>query len=523
MTLYTNPVLRAIWEQAAAAPEWVALQELAGRALPYGALVRQVDTLAGNLLRQGFQPGDRVLLLVRPSIRAILLALAVFRAGGVLVIGDIAMGQEVFASRMRRVAPRWIFAETLLLALQRSAWLRRRLKRRGVEIPEIADLPPARIVNIGPRLPGLIRYDLTLADLQRPRPGAPVADQERDPASDALIVFTSGTTAEPKGVIHTHGSIAATLDLMLGCLHPAPHDVYYGGTLHIIVPALCSGAPTIIPPATLGAAATLRGLTRYKVTKTFAVPAEYEPLVALCAQTGTRLPASLDTILFGAAPIPPAFLERLAGVIAPQTQVLAAYGMTEILPVCVVSLAEKLAYRAPGDLVGRPLPGVVLTLAPDSELCVSGPHLFDRYLDGPPVREHATGDLARCDPTGQVVLIGRKKDMIIRGTHNLYPALIESTILQIPGVRNCAVIGVYDPARSDESVVLGVETDDPRDEATCRRALAAELLSGPHSIDLYAQPDRIVFAPLPTAGRSRKVDKQKLRALLSHQDAGGPA
>jgi acyl-coenzyme A synthetase/AMP-(fatty) acid ligase len=216
MTLYTNRVLRAIWSQAAAVPDRVALQEPDGGAITFGALARQVDTLAGNLRRHGFQPGDRVLLLVRPSVRAILLALTALRAGGVLVIGDIGMGREVFASRMRLVAPRWVFAETLLLALQQSAFLRRRLKGRGVETPEITGLAPARIVNIGPRLPGLLRADLAWADLQRALPVPVGADQEVDPGADALIVFTSGTTALPKGVVHTHGGIAAALDLMLG-------------------------------------------------------------------------------------------------------------------------------------------------------------------------------------------------------------------------------------------------------------------------------------------------------------------
>lgn len=521
MSLYTNHVLRTIWAQAAVHPDQVALQEPAGGTITYGALARQVDTLAENLLRHGFQHGDRVLLLVRPSIRAILLALATLRAGGVLVVGDIAMGREVFASRMQLAAPRWIFAETLLLALQQTALVRRLLKRRGMEIPEIAVRGPTRIVNIGPRLPGLPPYDLALADLRRPGPPPAGADQELDPAGDALIMFTSGTTALPKGVVHTHASIAAALDLILGFLRPDPTDVFYAAVLHLIIPALCSGARTVIARPALSAPATLRCLAQHKVTKTFAIPAEYEALVSLCAQTAARLPATLDTILLGAAPITPLFLGRLAAAIAPQTRVLSVYGMTEMLPVCVTSLDEKRQYTAPGDLVGRPVPGVGVALASDGELVVRGPHLFHRYLDGPAVAEHATGDLATIDAAGRVVLMGRKKDMIIRGHHNIYPALIESTILQVPGVRNCALVGVYDTARSDEVVVLVVEKADPRNEPTYHRYLAAQLLAGPHSIDLYAQPDRIVFAPLPTTGRSRKVDKQKLRALLGGRSEEG--
>jgi acyl-CoA synthetase (AMP-forming)/AMP-acid ligase II len=525
MTLYRTLLLDPIRTQAAAHPAKVALIEAGRGHLAYGALVATVDTVATNLIRRGFRPGDRVLVLVRPGLPAVVLLLAILRAGGVAVVCDIAMGQEVFAGRVRAAAPRWVFVESLLLALQPHAWVRHLLKARGIEIPEIPPIPGIRSVAVGPRLPGLVRPAFHYADLCR-TPGAPAAagaELPQDPEADALIVFTSGTTGLPRGVVHSQASLAAALALIVTRLAPDPADVFYADVLHLVIPALAAGACAVIPPPGTRPPAALAHLHHYRATKTYGVPAEFEELIETCRARRARLPATLDTIMLGSAPVPLRFLERLRAVVAPGTAIWTAYGTTEMLPICAVSLADKQAFAGAGDLVGPPLPGVQVRLAPDGELLARGPNLCRRYLDGPPLDELATGDLARLDPSGNVVLIGRKKDMIIKGNHNIYPTLIESTVSRIAGVRTCALVGIYREDRSDEEIVLVVDKADPRDDETYRRFLAAALLTGPHSIDLYAQPDRIVFAPLPTGGRSRKVDKQRLRAWLRGEGAGGPA
>ena len=457
-----------------------------------------------------------MLLLIRPGVPVFLLALAIIRAGGVEVIVDIAMGQEAFRSRVKLAAPRWIFAESLLLALQQRPAARRVLRARGVEIPELGGFAGARTVVTGPWLPGLPAGHLALRDLLRPAGrAAPWDEASLDPDEDMLIVFTSGTTAAPKGVVHTHATMGAALDMLLAHMPAQPGDVFYASVLHIVVPALCRGARTILAPARFSAHRALEHLQRYRVSKTFATPSEYEEVIAVCRAAARMLPTTLDTIMLGSAPAGPGFLRRLQAILPPRTAVWSAYGMTEMLPICAVSLEEKLDFADAGDLVGRPLPGVTVALAADGELVISGPNLFRRLLGGVPVQEYATGDMARLDDQGRVILLGRKKDMIIKKGHNIYPGMIEPTIQRIAGVQNCALVGSYNPATSDEEIVLVVEKDDPRDEPTYRRYLAAALLSGPHSIDVYAQPDRIVFARLPTAGRSRKVDKQKLRAMVA--------
>ena len=516
MILYTDDLLTPIYAQVRARGTCVALQDTAGHSLTYAALGYRVDTVAANLIRHGMRQGDRALFLVRPSLDAIVLVLAIARAGGVLVLADIAMGKQSFESRVAAAAPAWVFAETLLLLAQRLRPIRRLLKRRGVEIPEFGALTGAIVVGVGPAFPLARRSGryLPLASLLAPYRG-PIEEATAASDADALIVFTSGTTALPKGVVHTRASLAATIGLVADMLRPEPRDRYYSGHLHMIIPALAAGARAILPPRRASPRATLAHLARYRITGTYAIPADLDGLIRRCQSSGRTLPRSLQTLALGSAPVSPAFAARLQGIVPARARVWCMYGMTEMLPVCGISLEDKAHGDRRGDPVGRPVAGVSLRLADDGELIVRGPHLFHRYLGGPPVLEHHSGDLATIDESGMVLLLGRKKDMIIRRGFNIYPSMIEPTILGLPGVRDCALIGIPDQVTGDEEVVLVVAPEDRQDERALRRRLERALLAGPQSIDLPAHPDRILFMPIPVSGRSLKLDKGALRAAIA--------
>jgi acyl-CoA synthetase (AMP-forming)/AMP-acid ligase II len=170
-----------------------------------------------------------------------------------------------------------------------------------------------------------------------------------------------------------------------------------------------------------------------------------------------------------------------------------------------------LARAADGDLLGEPLPGVVVRIAPDGEIIVRAPHLAG-YLDGPQ-DELATGDLGRLDAHGRLILLGRKKDMLIRGSFNLYPGLYEPAIAARPGVADCAYVGVPDPKTADELVVLAVVPAEGQDPELLAKQLANDL---PTVIDVAACPDRIVpVAAIPRRGRTDKPDREALRALVA--------
>jgi acyl-CoA synthetase (AMP-forming)/AMP-acid ligase II len=179
-------------------------------------------------------------------------------------------------------------------------------------------------------------------------------------------------------------------------------------------------------------------------------------------------------------------------------------------------MQAKLAWRGDGDYVGWPVDGVEARVDTDGELIVRGPGLFSRYLGEQPVAEHRTGDLARIDESG-ITLLGRSKDMIIRGEYNIYPGLYEGAFERLPGVRRCAMIGITDDAASDERVVVIVEPDvgvDPRKlESEVREGLRRGLID----IDRFAHPDHILALELPEAGRSSKVDKAELRRLVQER------
>jgi acyl-CoA synthetase (AMP-forming)/AMP-acid ligase II len=199
--------------------------------------------------------------------------------------------------------------------------------------------------------------------------------------------------------------------------------------------------------------------------------------------------------------------------------------MTEILPVAAVDAIDKLAWvdgGGRGDLVGAPLPGVSVRLDGDGQLHAAGPNLAAGYLGRPPADppEQATGDLALIDGDGRIVLLGRAKDMLIRGRFNLYPGLYEPAVANLPGVAEAAFVGLPDEVTGDEQVVLALVPAPGTDPATLP-GLVRERLAG--LIDAAALPDRVVtVAGLPTAGRSAKLDRAALARSLRPGAEGRP-
>jgi acyl-CoA synthetase (AMP-forming)/AMP-acid ligase II len=114
----------------------------------------------------------------------------------------------------------------------------------------------------------------------------------------------------------------------------------------------------------------------------------------------------------------------------------------------------------------------------------------------------------------QIVLLGRLKDMLIRGDHNIYPELYEPLVERIEGVRRAAIVGDFDSVNADERMILVVEADAGVDPVALHDRVRREVRAGPHRLDASAQPDEIVVRDLPESGRSRKIDKAALRVQL---------
>jgi len=511
-----------------------------GTTLSYRDLGARVAATARSLTRHGMQAGDRVLFSVRPSPACVVLALGIVAAGGTVVFADPGVGPELFAARFGLARPRWAAAESLLYAASRRL-LRPLTRRRGLLLPDYAGLG-LRYVYSGPWLPGVPRGALAARRLAKPRPadrpGSSPADRpgsssaelvvEAAPDQEALVVFTSGTTAAPRAVVHARGSLGAALSVLADACLLRPGDVVHTDQLMLGMPALVAGAHWTMPPFGF---APHTDPARYSAglagaTHTFTTPADLAAVLDLVAAGRVAVPPTLRQLLVGGAPVLPSLLGRAREAL-PGTEILAVYGMTEILPVAVATADEKLAHDGGGDLAGRPLPGVDARLSDDGELLLRGPHLCRGYLGEPPLTEHATGDLARFDDQGRIVLYGRKKEMIIRGRTNIYPGLYEPAITRLPGVRTATLVGVSD-AIGDERVVLvltpeAAEAGDPR--WLPGHPLAEHVRAAlPTLVDAAALPDHVlVLSELPISGRTGKPDRDAVQDLAREAILAGGA
>ena len=472
------------------------------RTLSYRDLRIRIHSVAAGLQRHGMREGERVLFSVRPGIDAVVLALAIVKAGATVVFADPGAGETLFRARMALAEPRWVAAEPLLYTVSTGP-ARTFARRRGIELPDYASIvPDARFIHAGTRLPGVPRGSLSLARLERQRGfPAPVADD-----TDALIVFTSGTTETPKAVVHTRRTLGSGLGDIGAALALSRGQCLVTDQLMIGIPALIAGAHWVMPG--YGASPGARpkdflGLLA-DADAAFLTPASMS--VVLDALRGRTLPR-LRLVALGGAPVLHPLLRRIRAAM-PNAAIRAIFGMTEVLPVAIADGIEKLKRDpADGDWLGR-IASSVRACVEDDELQLSGPGLARRYLhESHELTTLATGDLVRIDGD-ELTMLGRKKDMLIRDRTNIYPALYEPVIAGLPGVREACIVGIPDEI-GDDRVVLAVVGDDETPDLAQRveRSL-------PGLIDHAALPDVVVeIGELPRAGRQHKPDRS---ALVQH-------
>lgn len=467
------------------APRATAIIDARGATLSFGDLRERVLRIRDRFAAAGLESGDGVLYAVQPAPDAIALALGVVAAGGVLVFADPGLAAGVLEARLRLARPRWVVAESLLYTITSFAPLRALAARRGVLLPSLRDPVPGLALShaySGRWLPGVPSGAVRLRGLD----GAYDRELGKADLDDpAAVIFTSGTTANPRAVVHSRSSLAAGLEIFRERFPMSQGDVVHTDGLMLGLPALISGATWSMP----GTSPRERGITHM-----YCVPIEVTTL--------DSLPGTLRHLLLGSAPAPPAVLRKALSLTS--AEVASVYAMTEALPISLATAQEKLDYPE-GDLLGPPMPGVGVRFTEDQELVVSGPHIARCYLGEQPHSEVATGDLVRMDAEGRLVLLGRKKDMLLRDGFNIYPSLYEPAIAALPGVREAAIVGIADRETGDEEVVLALVPGEGFSEAAVRAKL-------PKLVDAGALPDRVVvLEDFPRSGRSHKLDRAALR------------
>jgi acyl-CoA synthetase (AMP-forming)/AMP-acid ligase II len=451
-----------------------------------GDLADLADGYAAALHRRGLQAGQTLGVAVRPGGRALAILLAARRLGLRVAAVDPTAGADVLLARLALAAPALVLADAAAQAV--AGWARPLARRAQLELPSLAAIGP--VATVGRRMPGCAPA------LGCARGGFP--DHSRD--GDAVVIFTSGTTARPRAVVHTWASLDAGMRAASCLVQPKPGQPVLGGPLFVLVPALAAGAPVALPARSGRGVA--RQLRQFRPQATYLTPPELRSALAAQARFTGR-------VWSGSAPVSATLLSRVKQ--AGAAQAWGVYALSELFPVAAVEAAEKSAFDGPGDLAGELVPGVAARVDSSGELLLSGRAACDHYLGDQSRLWVATGDVARLEAgrnRPRVVLAGRCKDMILRGAQNIYPGLYEPA-LHVRGVSLAVLVGAPAPD-ADERLGAVVELDPGADRDEVLVALRAQL----GRMGAYC-PDVILFAEVPLSGRSRKPDRQAAARLIA--------
>jgi acyl-CoA synthetase (AMP-forming)/AMP-acid ligase II len=496
---------------ADSAPQRNALHDGA-RHWTYGELAEAVNACTSLLRRLEMRPGDRLMVVGENCVAQIALTFAAASIDAWIVhVNGRLSAREVDQIRDHSGARRVLY--TAAVSPEAAA---HGARHGAVPVADVGD--ESTLAALGVLLAGPLNAD-AVPELV----AASSAEQV------AALVYTTGTTGQPKGVMLTHRNllfIAAVSSTIRGL---TPHDRAY-----CVLPISHVYGLTSVTLGTLYAGACLYLCSRYspdallkairddRITILQGVPAMYARLLEQLGGPGTPLPNHLRFIYAGGSPLTPALkaaAEQLLGL-----PLHNGYGMTETSP--TVSQTRFDQPRSDTS-VGSLIPGVEarivdadgadVRLGDPGELWIRGPNVMLGYYKAPDLTAAAmrpggwlnTGDMARQDADGALFIVGRTKELIIRSGFNVYPLEVETVLNAHPAVTQSAVVG-RSTADGNEEVVAFVEVD-PRHSVTTSELQA--YLEG--QLSPYKCPSEIVVMQALPAAATGKILKSQLRDLAN--------
>ncbi len=473
---------------AAQAPDRVAMRCPGGRgpggmarydlALTYRELDARSDAIAAGLARRGIVRGTRTVVMVRPSPEFFLLMFALFKAGAVPVLVDPGIDKRALKQCLDEAAP--------------EAFIGIPLAHFARVVLRWASSARVRITT-GARA---IWSDATLAQVERDGAGAGSQLADTQPDDVAAILFTSGSTGVPKGVVYRHRHFVAQIGMLRDAfgIQAGGVDLPTFPPFALFDPAL--GLTSVIPdmdptkPAQADPHKLHDAIARFGADQLFGSPA----LMAVLANFGAPLP-TVKRVTSAGAPVPADVVARMRELLPDDAQFWTPYGATECLPVAVIEGRELQSTRTAteagaGTCVGRPVaPNEVriIAISDDAianwsddlrvgatvvgEITVAGPTVTDTYFhrdaqtrlakirerlpDGGERIVHRMGDVGYFDADGRLWFCGRKSHRVETASGPLYTEQVEPVFNVHPDVRRTALVGVG--TKGSQHPVLCVE------------------------------------------------------------------
>jgi long-chain acyl-CoA synthetase len=404
-------------------------------ALSYAALDEGSARVAGLLAQRGFEPGDRVGVMLPNVPHFPLVYYGILRAGGVVVPMNVLLKQREVAYYLGDSGAKLLFA-----------W-----HELGAEARPGADAAGAEVLDVAPGA-----FEQLLAPVEPRRELAGVAEDDT-----AVILYTSGTTGKPKGAELTHANLRINAETKARTLvHLSPEDVVlgalplfhsFGQTVAMNACILAGGCLTLLPRFEPRRALEL--VARDGVTIFMGVPTMYSALLAV--PQGERPDTStLRVFLSGGASLPVEVLRAFEAQF--DGAILEGYGLSETSPVASFNHPDR--ERKPGS-IGTPIKDVEMKVVDEhdaevpagevGEIVIKGPNIMKGYWQRPDATAEAmrggwfhSGDLGKVDEDGYFFIVDRKKDLIIRGGYNVYPREVEEVLYEHPAVAEAAVVAV---------------------------------------------------------------------------------
>jgi len=467
------------------------------RRYTYGQLAKEVYRMVHFLDSLGIRKGDRVAVLSFNRTEYLTLFFATSRLGAILVPLNIRLAPGEFVYYLEDSTPKAIFFDP-----DHQTIVEKMKSKVRIDHPVCFDRSDA--------------VGRSLASLWESLPSEPPPEVPLASSDPQLIIYTSGTTGIPKGVILTYGMITwNSINTNLGwgmrsedrtVLHSS---LFYTAGWNVFTLPLfhCRGTNVLVHG--FDADLMLDLIERERLTLFFGVPTMYQMLMESPKFAKTDF-SSIRFLVSGAAPLP----KKIIGIFQTQKgiRLWEGYGLTEVGP------NNFLANGKPGT-VGNPMPHVDIKVVAsggkevppgqDGELLLRGDHMCSGYWNKPEATAEAirdgwfhTGDLARIDEDGHVSIVGRKKDMIISGGINIYPAEVEKAVENHPQVAAAAVIGVSDEKWGEVGkAILEVKPGGKLTLEELQSFLSDRL--GKYKIPKYA----VVVKELPRTAASGKIQK----------------
>jgi long-chain acyl-CoA synthetase len=460
-------------------------------AISYQRLDDSTTALAHWFLSQGFEPGDRVAVHWTNSIQTVQLLYGIFKAGLIAVTVNTRLKAPEIGFILNHSQARMCLSEPALAPMAREA---------GGDCPVLTDLPA---------------FEGQEAD----RTALPPVD----PGQPLLLLYTSGTTARPKGVTHTHRSMLALSDLaqehLLGSEEPTlcVLPIMHAGAFTIVATTLYAGQSLVLLPK-FDPGEMLDAIEQFHCTRLVLMPALWQFVLAEQERAPRRVSSLKGAAVAGdAAPI--ALQDRFQTIFGIPLQ--EAYGLTESV---VVSVNPIEALR-PGS-IGQPLAGLDLRVVDSvgrdlaagetGELLVRSPGTCIGYWNDPAATRAAlddgwlhTGDLVSRDAEGYYWFRGRAKEIIIRAGSNISPQEVEEVLYHHPAVWEVGVVGQPDPVYGETVVAFLALREGASADAAELREFALKSLAD------YKTPEKFVFLPVLPKGPTGKVQRRALREMLT--------